>query len=119
METNTPKSLDAPKVLDFGINLWGLVPKGYDIFEPKPLNKIEEFKLLQQLLQHIKAILTIPSDVLRCQGKIWLSFMPVEDRVRTRIKTGIESHHRTPVEWVSNHEIQININPDEKTTRHS
>jgi hypothetical protein len=77
------------------------------------LTKLQEMKIGQKLVKNLQDILDFPDDVLRNQNKYWLFMNDIEcvDQ-RNRIKKTLESYYFCPTTWISNHEIEIIINPD-------
>ena len=84
---------------------------------PRVLSRLNEFKIIQNILQDIKGVLTFSEDVLRGQEKYWIRFTSCavdELEQRERITKALERHCHTPVRWIVANEIEININPDDR-----
>ena len=77
------------------------------------LNKIEEVRLVQKLLKEIKFIQSFDEDVLRGQKRYWLyTHNIVDETLRKRIKTALETHCLAHMQWITSCEFEINIDPD-------
>ena len=79
------------------------------------LTNMQEFKLKQNLIAELKFIMSFDCSVLREQKYYWMVITPIEDSdVQQRIKSNLESHHKTPIVWISSSEILVDINPDHR-----
>jgi len=79
------------------------------------LTKIQEFKIVQKFLKEIKFVLSFDEEVLREQSTYWLYSHNIScvDQ-RDRIKLALESHCCCPMGWLSQNELEIDVNPDHK-----
>ena len=95
----------------FDFKLSRLNPSG-NSGNPIELTKIQKIQLSQKLLKELKFVITLDDNILHRQQYYWLSFVPVNDSTqRDEIKTMLETHCHTPVTWLGNDQIEINIDP--------
>lgn len=94
------------------ISRYESVLKKYPHLENAKLSRIQELKLIQTMIKDIKFVLTFDQRILQEQSVYWLHLANINDtEQRVRIKTNLETHCSTPVEWISNSELEITINP--------
>lgn len=109
---STDSKPSAPLELDLTVSRFGIVSNEALIYKVE-LSQINERKLVQNMLKELRFVLEFDIDVLEEQKYFWLSFISIiSQEQRNRIKSTLENYCRTPVTWLSNNEIEININPE-------
>lgn len=79
------------------------------------INKFEEIKLVQKFLKELKFVQSLDEQVLKNQQYYWLyTHNIVCPETRGRIKTALETHCATHMEWISDCEFEIDINPEHR-----
>lgn len=87
----------------------------YKFEEKNKLTPKEMLLLRNSILELIKTILSISSEILEDQGICWLSFIRIlDDQQKKTIKDMIEKHTLLPVSWIDNGTIELSLSSDKK-----
>lgn len=98
--------------LDLTVSRFGIVSNEALIYNTE-LSQLNERVLVQNMLKELRFVLEFDAEILEEQKYFWLSFITIiSQEQRNRIKSTLENYCKTPVIWLSNNEIEININPE-------
>lgn len=105
-------NLSKENTLDLSISRFGMISNevlNYNVELPR----IQEGILVQNLMKEFQYVLKFDDEILEEQCYYWLSFISIISQLqRDRIKSTLENHFKTPIVWLSNNEIEINVNPN-------